>query len=205
MICVPGSLTELASISPFCKPRRDPRLGLQKGEMLANSVSDPGTHIIKAGQSVYLPQVGSSDPGFGVLLAQALSPGEPSSLPAGAIPVYDANGKSVGYTTADGSFASSPGLTPNLPNPIPAGTIPQDATIPPSATPIFTATPEYAGYILDDKLFAYVPPAGDGMAGVGGGAGVGMGTGTAVGVGVTAAAIGVGVGLGVSHSGKASP
>ncbi|MBZ0160741.1 MAG: hypothetical protein K8G79_11485 [bacterium] len=57
-------------------PRGGSRVGLQKGEMLTNSVSDPGLHIIKTGQSVYIPKVGPSDPSFGILLAQAL-PDEP--------------------------------------------------------------------------------------------------------------------------------
>jgi hypothetical protein len=186
-------------------PQGGSRLGLQQGEMLANSVSDPGIHLVKAGQSVYIPLIGNRDPGFGIMLAQAL-PGEPSSIPVSAIPVFTADGKSIGYITADGSFVSSPGFTPSLPGPVPAGIIPQDATIPPGATPIFTAMPEYAGYILDDKLFAYVPPVGDGMAGAAGGAGTSMGgTGAVVGLGVTAAMVGLGVGLGVSRSGKVSP
>lgn len=186
-------------------PQGGSRLGLRQGEMLANSVGDPGIHLIKAGQSVYIPLVGNRDQGFSIMLAQAL-PGEPSAIPVGAIPVFTTDGKSIGYLTADGSFVSSPGFTPNLPNPVPAGTIPQDATIPPGATPIFTATPEYAGYILNDKLFAYVPPVGDGMiVGAGSGTGEGMGSGTIVGLGATAAMIGLGVGLGVSRSGTVSP
>ena len=56
------------------------RIGLQRGEMLAKSVSNPGLHIVKAGQSVYLPLVGAPDPSFGVLLAQAL----PEEAGAGA-------------------------------------------------------------------------------------------------------------------------
>jgi hypothetical protein len=133
------------------------RIELRQGEMLARPVNDPGLHIIKTGQSVYIPQVGKSDPPFKALLAQAL-PGGPSTLPVGAIPVYSADGKSVGYIIIDdGSFASSPGITPNLPNPVPAGTIPQDVTIPPGATPIFTAEPAYAGYILGDRFVAFVP------------------------------------------------
>lgn len=48
------------------------RLGLQQGEMFAKSRSDPGLHIVKTGQSVYIPLVGTADPGFGVMLAQAL-------------------------------------------------------------------------------------------------------------------------------------
>ena len=49
------------------------RIELQQGEMIAKSVSDPGLHIVKAGQSVYIPQqVGAADLGFGVMLAQAL-------------------------------------------------------------------------------------------------------------------------------------
>lgn len=182
-------------------PRGGSRLGLQQGEMAVNSVSDPGLHIVKAGQSVYIPLVGSSDPSFGIMLAQAL-PGEPSGMPAGATPVYGEDGKSLGYIAADGSFTASAGITPNLQNPVPAGTIPPDANIPPGATPIFTANPAYAGYILDDNLVAYVPLGGNGVVEVGVGAGAGAATGTAVGLAVGASAIGLGVGLGVSHSGS---
>jgi len=184
------------------------RLGLQKGEMLANSVSDPGLHIIKAGQSVYIPQVGPSDPSFGVMLAQ-VPPLllEPSGLPGGAIPIFTEDGNNYGYLLDD-SFTHSPGIAPDLPNPVPAGTIPPNAYIPPNATPVFTGTgtPAYAGYILGNKLFAYVPLGGEGVAGgVGVGAGAGASTGSAVGLVVGLGVIGLGVGLGVSHSGKASP
>ena len=184
-------------------PRGGSRLGLQKGEMRSTSVSDPGLHIVKAGQSVYIPQVGAIDPSFIALLAQAI-PGESSSLPEGAIPAYGLDGKSVGYLTADSSFVSSLGITPNLPNPVPPDTIPPDANIPPGAMPIFTvqSPPVYAGYILNNKLVVYVPPAGGSLAGVpvvtgGTGAGAGAGAGLLVGLGV----IGLGVGLGVSQSG----
>lgn len=62
------------------------RIGLQQGEMLAKSVGDPGLHIVKAGQSVYIPQVGPADPSFGLLLAQALPDEEVvgGEIPAGA-------------------------------------------------------------------------------------------------------------------------
>ncbi|HLC21342.1 MAG TPA: hypothetical protein VJM10_04445 [Candidatus Methylomirabilis sp.] len=53
------------------------RIGLQQGEILARSVNEPSLHIVKAGQSVSIPQVGASDPSFRALLAQAL-PGEPA-------------------------------------------------------------------------------------------------------------------------------
>jgi hypothetical protein len=56
------------------------RIALQQGEMLAKSVGDPGLHIVKAGQSVYIPQVGAADPDFGIMLAQAL----PDDATAGA-------------------------------------------------------------------------------------------------------------------------
>lgn len=176
------------------------RLGVQQGEMLAKAVSDPGLHIVKAGQSVYIPHAGPSDQSFSLMLAQATL-GNPSGLPNDAIPVYGEDGKSIGYITADGSFASSSGITPNLPGPVPPGTIPPDAKIPPGATPIFTEHPTYAGYILDDKLVAYVPSGGESIAGAVGEAGAGMGTGTAVGLGVGLAAIGLGVGLGTTQSG----
>jgi hypothetical protein len=164
------------------------RIGLRQGEMFAKPVSHPGLHIVKAGQSVSIPQVGASDPSFKALLAQAL-PGGPSSPPVGAIPVYSADGKSIGYIIDDGSFASSPGITPNLPNPVPAGTIPQDVTIPLGATPIFTAEPAYAGYILGDRFVAFIPFSGGGTATAGLGVGGGAGT-LGVGLAVTAAALG---------------
>lgn len=53
-------------------PRGGSRLGLQQGEMLAKSMSDSGLHIVKAGQSVYIPYIGPSDQSFSVMLAQAL-------------------------------------------------------------------------------------------------------------------------------------
>lgn len=203
----PPSSTDLVG-EIVVNPRGGSRLGLQNGEMLANSVSDPGLHVIKAGQSVYIPLVGSSDPSFGVMLAQAPPPSEPSSLPVDAIPVYDADGKSIGYITADGSFASSPGFTPNLPNPVPAGTIPPDVTFPPGAKPIFTAHPAYAGYILDDKFVAYVP-LGDaaiaGGVGAWGGAGTESTVGLIVGLGVIGAGVGLGVGLQGDDHHSASP
>jgi hypothetical protein len=174
-------------------PRGGSRLGLQKGEMLANSASDPGLHIIKAGQGVYIPHVGPFDPSFSVLLAQALPLPEPSSLPVGAIPIFTADGNNYGYLLDD-SFTHSPGIAPNLPNPVPAGTIPPDVTIPPNATPVFTGTgtPAYAGYILSDKLFAYVPLGGPASAGgVGAWAGAGAGTVVLGGVGLIGAVVGL--------------
>ncbi|NJD67532.1 MAG: hypothetical protein C3F12_09670 [Candidatus Methylomirabilota bacterium] len=51
------------------------RLSLEQGGMLARSANDPGIHVVKAGQSVYIPQVGAPDHDFGVLLAQAI-PGD---------------------------------------------------------------------------------------------------------------------------------
>ncbi len=129
------------------------RIGLHQGEMLAKPVNDPGLHLVKAGQSVYIPQLGAHDPSFKALLVQAL-PGGGSALPDGALALYDLAGKSVGYLGTDGSFVPSPGVTPNLPTPIPQGTIPPGVTPPPGATPIFTADPAYAGYLLDDKRVA---------------------------------------------------
>lgn len=128
------------------------RIALQQGEVLAKSVNDPGLHIVRAGQSVYIPQLGTHDPSFKALLVQAL-PGGDSALPDGAIPLYDSAGKSVGYLTINGSLVSAPGVAPNLTTPIPPGLIPAGVSIPPGATPVFTADPAYAGYILSDKGF----------------------------------------------------
>jgi len=152
------------------------RIGLRQGEMFAKSVSHPGLHIVKAGQSVSIPQVGASDPSFRALLAQAL-PGGASALPdSDAVPVYDASGRSLGYIGIDGSFVPSPGITPNLPTPVPAGTIPPNVTLPAGATPIFTAEPAYVGYLLGEKFVAAIPfggavPIAGARAGAGGGTG----------------------------------
>jgi hypothetical protein len=152
------------------------RIGLQQGEILARPVNEPSLHIVKAGQSVSIPQVGASDPSFKALLAQAL-PGGASALPdSDAIPVYDQSGRSLGYIGIDGSFVPSPGITPNLPTPVPAGTIPPNVTLPAGATPIFTAEPAYAGYILGDRFVAFIPLGGGGTAIVGLGVGGGAGT-----------------------------
>ncbi|MGH7409628.1 MAG: hypothetical protein ACREJ6_00995 [Candidatus Methylomirabilis sp.] len=150
------------------------RIGLHQGEMLARPVNDSGLHIVKAGQSVYIPQLGAHDASFKALLVQAL-PGGGSTVPAGAIALYDSAGKSVGYLGADGSFVSSPGVTPNLASPIPPGTIPPDVSLPPGATPLFFADPAYAGYLLDDKIVAGAVPLGDAAPAAGGGVGGGIG------------------------------
>lgn len=181
------------------------RIALRQGEMLAGSVNDPGMHIIKANQSVYIPQIGGRDASFSMMLAQVL-PGEPapSGVPAGASPAYGLDGNSVGYIIADGSFISSPGITPDLPNPIPLDTIPSDAYIPPGATPIFTthSPPVFAGYILNNRFIAYLPSSGDRLAGTAARTGgMGVGTGTVVGTLVTVGVIGAGIGLGVAFSG----
>lgn len=185
--------------------QRGSRIALQQGEMLARSLNDPGLHIVKTNQSVYIPQIGSRDAGFSTMLAQVL-PGEPapSGIPAGTVAAYGLDGRSVGYITADGSFVSSPGITANLPNPVPAETIPPDANIPPGAMPIFVvqSPPTYAGYVVGNKLIPYVPTIGAG--GVAG-AGTGVTVGSVVGLGVGLAAIGLGVGLGVSQSGDGGP
>jgi hypothetical protein len=131
------------------------RLGMRQGEMLAKPLNDPGLHIIKTGQSVYIPQVGESDPSFTALLAQALPPsgGAPREVSpsVATIPVYDQSGRSLGYCGFDGSFTASPGITRNLTTPVPAGTIPPEATRP-DATPIFTVEPTYVGNLFGPTL-----------------------------------------------------
>ncbi|GEM_PF-4742610 len=199
-------------------PQAGSRLSLQQGEIRANSVGNPGLHIVKAGQSVHMPQTSAVDPSFSVLLAQALAPGEPVAIgvPPNTQAIYDVNGRSLGYLKADGSFVRSPGIVANLPNPIPEGTIPPDANIPPGATAIFVVQSPavYVGYILDDKYAAYIPPGGGGGASAAAGGGTAGGSaagGATVGMLTTLTVIGAGVGLGVGLSGdgdgngKASP
>ena len=74
------------------------RIGLQQGEILASPVNDPGLHIVKAGQSVYIPQLGAHDPSFKALLVQAL-PGGPADE-AGA----DVGGAGAGVGRGAGSW-----------------------------------------------------------------------------------------------------
>lgn len=81
-------------------PHGGARIGLQQGEILAKSVSDPGLHLVKAGQSVYIPQIGAPDPSFSPMLAQAL-PGEAVAGAAGAAPA-GAIGTGIGTGTIVG-------------------------------------------------------------------------------------------------------
>ena len=74
------------------------RIGLQQGEILARPVNEPSLHIVKAGQSVSIPQVGASDPSFRALLAQAL-PGEPAGEA-----VADVGGAGAGVGRGAGSW-----------------------------------------------------------------------------------------------------
>jgi hypothetical protein len=85
------------------------RLGLQKGEMLANSVSDPGLHIIKAGQSVYIPQVGPFDPSFSVMLIQVPPPDESASDAIAAVEGTEAGheGGALAGVTGTGAGAGA--------------------------------------------------------------------------------------------------
>jgi hypothetical protein len=131
--------------------------------MLAKPLSDPGVHIVKTGQSVYIPQIGKSDPSFKALLAQALPPsgaaqsGVTRTLPVATIPVYDQSGRSVGYCVYDGSFVVSPGITRNLATPVPAGAAPPEAITRRDAIPVFTVEPAYVGNLLAPALIEAGP------------------------------------------------
>jgi len=81
------------------------RIGLRQGEMLAKPVSHPGLHIVKAGQSVSIPQVGASDPSFRALLAQAL-PGEPAGEA-----VADVGGAGAGVGGGAGNWGGGLAVT----------------------------------------------------------------------------------------------
>jgi hypothetical protein len=81
------------------------RIGLQQGEILASPVNDPGLHIVKAGQSVYIPQLGAHDPSFKALLVQAL-PGEPADE-AGA----DVGGAGAGVGGGAGNWGAGLAVT----------------------------------------------------------------------------------------------
>ena len=139
------------------------RIGLQQGEILARPVNEPSLHIVKAGQSVSIPQVGAGDPSFRALLAQALPPSGgvqtkvTPTLPVATIPVYDQSGGSVGYCAYDGSFVVSSGITRNLTAPVPAGAIPPDALTRPDVIPVFTVEPAYVGNLLGPALIEAGP------------------------------------------------
>ena len=81
------------------------RIGLHQGEMLARPVNDPSLHIVKAGQSVAIPQLGASDPSFRALLAQAL-PGEPAGEA-----VVDVGGAGAGIGGGAGTWAAGLAVT----------------------------------------------------------------------------------------------
>ncbi len=133
-------------------PQAGSRIVMRQGEMLAKPLNDPGLHIVKTAQSVYIPQVGKSDPSFKALLAQALPPSggglKEVSPSVATIPVYDQSGRSLGYCGFDGSFVVSPGITRNLTTPVPPAAIPPDVTTRPDATPLFTVEPAYVGNLL---------------------------------------------------------
>lgn len=151
---------------------------LFQGEIIAKPLNNTGLHIVKTGQTASLPPAGSTDPSFKILLAQAL-PGETEpptpagpadSVPPlpgqtstqteaiGSVPLYDQPGKSIGFCRFDGTYVSSPGITHGLMAPVQDGKIPPGAVIPTDAPPVFTADPEYAGYLRGQELNETEPP-----------------------------------------------
>ncbi len=146
----PNSLDRMGEV--FVNQRGGSRIGMRKGQMLAKPLNDPGLHIVKTGQSVYIPQVGERDSSFNALLAQALPATGGASrelTPSLAtIPMYDPLGRSVGYCGYDGSFVVSPGITRDLQAPVPSLALPPDALARPDVTPVFTVEPAYVGNLL---------------------------------------------------------
>ncbi len=145
-----NSLDRMGEI--IVNPQAGSRIAMRQGEMLAKPLNDPGLHIVKTGQSVYIPAVGKIDPSFKALLAQALPPsgGGLKEVPpsVATIPVYDQSGRSLGYCGFDGSFVVSPDITRNLTTPVPPAAIPPDVTTRPDVTPLFTVEPAYVGNLL---------------------------------------------------------
>ena len=150
----PGSSDQVGEI--VVTQRGGSRIGLMRGEMIARPLNESGLHVVKAGQSVTIPKIGDSDPSSAILLAQAL-PGEASTQPIPTVPLYDQPGKSIGYCRLDGTFVPAPGITYNLKAPVPPSKIPAIA-IPADAPPVFTADPDYAGYLSRDELAEPDPP-----------------------------------------------
>ncbi len=154
-----NSLDRMGEI--IVNPQAGSRIAMRQGEMLAKPLNDPGLHIVKTGQSVYIPAVGKSDPSFKALLAQALPPsgGGLKEVPpsVATIPVYDQSGRSLGYCGFDGSFVVSSGITRNLTAPVSAGAIPPDALTRPDVIPVFTVEPAYVGNLLGPALIEAGP------------------------------------------------
>jgi len=61
----------------FVTERGGSRIGLRQGEMVVQPVNDPGLHVVKTGQSVYIPQVVAAEAHFSAMLTQAFR-GEPA-------------------------------------------------------------------------------------------------------------------------------
>ncbi|QSR85465.1 hypothetical protein [Methylacidimicrobium sp. B4] len=67
-----------------------------------------------------------------------------AELPAGAKPVFGADGRSLGYIPKGGGFVSSPGVVPPLSHPIAESKIP---SMLPGATPVFDKHGNYLGFV----------------------------------------------------------
>ncbi len=100
-----------------------------------------------------------------------------AELPAGAKPVFGADGRSLGYIPKGGGFVSSPGVVPPLSHPIAESKVP---SMLPGATPVFDKHGNYLGFVksgvfnaklVNDPDFTPFIIVGAVLAGVGAGVG----------------------------------
>ncbi len=103
-------------------------------------------HLLTASSApLYLPRVPKAG---GQLIMAQLIPRPARTLPPGATPTYDCDGKNIGYVLGD-QYVAAPGVVPDLDRPVPdclqAATL---AGMPSGATAVVTASGQYVGYLL---------------------------------------------------------
>lgn len=141
------------------------------------AVEDLGTHRVLTARSESPVDLGAGTAKIRRTPVPAgLAEGD-AELPAGAKPVFGADGRSLGYMPKGGGFVSSPGVVPPLSHPIAESKVP---SMLPGATPVFDKHGNYLGFVKsgvfnakleNDPDFTPFIIAGAVLAGVGAGVG----------------------------------
>ncbi|MDD2677325.1 MAG: hypothetical protein PHP75_07665 [Methylacidiphilaceae bacterium] len=107
-------------------------------------VEDLGTHRVSVASSANPVDLGAGTAKIRRTPRPAgLAEGD-ADLPAGAKPVYGADGHALGYMPKGGGFVSSPGVVPPLSHPIAESKVPSTL---PGATPVFDKHGKYLGFV----------------------------------------------------------